>query len=170
MEPILGNKSFYSRTERMLPVISTIWEIVVINQFNVRPRASPNCTPVRTVGADLLDEEGADQSGCSFCFSRSFSYSPWNICLTYRYNIYVWQCWTWCFASVKTSQFFLQNETVSLIKKDEHEDKTWRCFYLLTSSVPEAFSVIFSVLHTISMKQYSVFNYLPVLVCTHWSG
>ena len=53
MEPILGNKSFYSRTERMLPVISTIWEIVVINQFNVRPRASPNCTPVRTVGADL---------------------------------------------------------------------------------------------------------------------
>ena len=60
MEPILGNKSFYSRTERMLPVISTIWEIVVINQFNVRPRASPNCTPVRTVGADLLDEEGAE--------------------------------------------------------------------------------------------------------------
>ena len=152
MEPILGNKSFYSRTERMLPVISTIWEIVVINQFNVRPRASPN------------------QSGCSFCFSRYFSYSPWNICLTYKYNIYVWQGWTWCFASVKTSQFFLQNETVSLIKKDEHEDKTWRCFYLLTSSVPEAFSVIFSVLHTISMKQYSVFNYLPVLVCTHWSG
>ena len=58
MEPILGNKSFYSRTERMLPVISTIWEIVVINQFNVRPRASPNCTPVRTVWAGLSPWRG----------------------------------------------------------------------------------------------------------------
>ena len=48
----------------MLPVISTIWEIVVINQFNVRPRASPNCTPVRTVGADL-SRGGCRASLCS---------------------------------------------------------------------------------------------------------